>query len=194
MNKSEAKFHNTSLKMNNALFTLLETKDFLDISITDICKAAGVNRSTFYAHYDNLLDLLLETERQLMSDFFKKFNSDIKMSDIKNLSQEDSVFITAEYILPYLEFVKENKKIFSVYMKHIVDFKPEEIFGALLDNVFIPVLSKYDITDGTLVSYFAKYYLTGINAITMNWLERDCVDDINLICEIILMCVRPNMH
>ncbi|MDE7384341.1 MAG: TetR/AcrR family transcriptional regulator, partial [Anaeroplasmataceae bacterium] len=53
MNRSESKFQNTANKMGSAFITLLETKEFLDITIMDICKAAGVNRSTFYAHYDN---------------------------------------------------------------------------------------------------------------------------------------------
>ena len=56
MNKSEAKFHNTAVKMDDALVLLLEHKEFKDISIMDVCEKAGVNRSTFYAHYENLYD------------------------------------------------------------------------------------------------------------------------------------------
>ena len=47
MNKSEAKFYNTAIKMNNALFKLLEKKSFQDISVSEICDVAGVNRSSF---------------------------------------------------------------------------------------------------------------------------------------------------
>ncbi|MDE7439315.1 MAG: TetR/AcrR family transcriptional regulator, partial [Clostridia bacterium] len=51
MNRSESKFNNSASKMRRALLTLLENNEFADINIMDICKAAGVNRSTFYAHY-----------------------------------------------------------------------------------------------------------------------------------------------
>ena len=56
MNKSQSKYFNTAMKMDEALITLLEKKDFEFISIKEICDTAGVNRSTFYLHYDNTLD------------------------------------------------------------------------------------------------------------------------------------------
>ena len=46
--------------MHNALITLLDSKDFEYITIKEICEIAGVNRSTFYLHYDNVNDLLQE--------------------------------------------------------------------------------------------------------------------------------------
>ena len=43
MNRSESKFKNTANKMAGALVTLLESKEFADISIMDICNKAGVH-------------------------------------------------------------------------------------------------------------------------------------------------------
>ena len=48
MNKNESKYFNTAIKMDEALITLLEKKDFEYITIMEICEMAGVNRSTFY--------------------------------------------------------------------------------------------------------------------------------------------------
>lgn len=56
MNKSESKYFNTSLLMDEALILLLEKKDFEYITIKEICEKAGVNRSTFYIHYENTFD------------------------------------------------------------------------------------------------------------------------------------------
>ena len=58
MNKNESKYFNTAIKMDEALITLLEKKDFEYITIREICATAGVNRSTFYLHYENTADLL----------------------------------------------------------------------------------------------------------------------------------------
>ena len=63
MNKNESKYFNTATKMDEALITLLEKKDFEYITIKEICNTAGVNRSTFYLHYENVSDLLKETTR-----------------------------------------------------------------------------------------------------------------------------------
>ena len=57
MNKSESKYFNTALLMNEALLLLLEKKDYEFITVTEICQTAGVNRSTFYLHYESMDDL-----------------------------------------------------------------------------------------------------------------------------------------
>ena len=53
MNKSESKYFNTALLMDEALLLILEKKEFEFISVKEICDKAGVNRSTFYLHYEN---------------------------------------------------------------------------------------------------------------------------------------------
>ena len=58
MNKNESKYFNTAIKMDEALITLLEKKDFAYVTIKEICKVAEVNRSTFYLHYENTSELL----------------------------------------------------------------------------------------------------------------------------------------
>ena len=61
MNKSESKYYNTALLMNEALLLLLEKKEYDFITVKEICEKAGVNRSTFYFHYVSIDDLLFET-------------------------------------------------------------------------------------------------------------------------------------
>ena len=102
MNKSEAKFYNTAVKMDDALVALLEQKDFGEITIMDICAQAGVNRSTFYAHYNNLYDLLKETQERAVSDFFKSFGSPFGAADISKMTADELIFISPQYLVPYL--------------------------------------------------------------------------------------------
>ena len=73
MNKNESKYYNTALLMNQALIELLNKKDYEFITIKEICKKAGVNRSTFYLHYDNVEDLLLETIENINKNFLSYF-------------------------------------------------------------------------------------------------------------------------
>ncbi|MCH5171836.1 MAG: TetR/AcrR family transcriptional regulator [Erysipelotrichales bacterium] len=192
MNKSEAKFFNTSNKMNKAFLKLLEKKEFKDISIIEICNEAGVNRSTFYAHYDNTYDLLQETHSNLIKKFFDDINQTIDVIDIQKASADELIFITPQYLIPYLRFVKNNKFIYKVYNNSNA-FATNETDKLLIENIFMPIYEKNGVKDKTIVNYMSKYFLSGINAITMEWVQRDCVDDILLICEIISICVRPAM-
>ncbi len=191
MGKAETKYNNTALKMHQALFDLLETHDFQQITIKQITEKAGVNRCTFYAHYENTYDLLEDTQKTFIQNFFSQYDDfGLTANQIKDLSKEESNFITVKYLLPYLSFIKENKKIYKVYMQNLSVFKSEGVFQAMLKHVFIPIYEKNGITDTTIITYLANYYLMGITSIIMRWLERDCIDDIRLICEIIMIATN----
>ena len=56
MNKNESKYFNTAILFDEALIYLLENKDIEYITIKEICNKAGVNRSTYYLHYENIND------------------------------------------------------------------------------------------------------------------------------------------
>ena len=40
-------------KLIEALIKLLSVKDFNQINVKELCQIANVNRTTFYAYYDN---------------------------------------------------------------------------------------------------------------------------------------------
>ena len=61
MNRSESRYFATAARMDEAFLTLLAKKDFEYITIKEICEVAGVNRSTFYLHYETMSDLLSES-------------------------------------------------------------------------------------------------------------------------------------
>lgn len=77
LTRSEAKFSNTSKKMDQALLELLENKGWNEISISEICKKAGINRSTFYSHYSTIYDLYSETYENLIAQFYNFFRKKI---------------------------------------------------------------------------------------------------------------------
>ena len=55
----------SSSLMVEALLLLLEKKEYDVITVKEICKKAGVNRSTFYLHYNTKDDLLAETMKYI---------------------------------------------------------------------------------------------------------------------------------
>jgi AcrR family transcriptional regulator len=54
----DPRIRRTRLMLQQGLEKLLETKEFDRISVQDIAGAAGVNRATFYDHYDDKFTLL----------------------------------------------------------------------------------------------------------------------------------------
>ena len=88
MNKSESKYFNTATKMNLALISLLKKKPFEYITVSEICKTAGVNRSTFYLHYETIGDLLIETTRYLLDDFLSALEQSVEFERSSGVDAE----------------------------------------------------------------------------------------------------------
>ena len=130
MNKNKSKYFNTALFMNEALLSLLEKKDFEYITVKELCNKAGVNRSTFYLHYETMNDLLNETINMIEKKFYSSFNKDLKIDDlIKKDDKKDLILVTSEYLKPYLHFVFENRKVFKLALKRATLFNSENAFS-----------------------------------------------------------------
>jgi hypothetical protein len=186
MNKNQSKYFNTAVKMNKALLTLLEKKEFEYITIKEVCDTAGVNRSTFYLHYENTYDLLEETTKYILDTHFSYYNvygKDMVLG-IEKSSNKELVFITEKYLTPYLTFVKDNIRIFKIAIKEYYVMNMEEVYKNMFKYIFEPILKKFGVPENER-NYVIKFYLTGIYAIVMEWVSNDCKDDINFIIKLI---------
>ena len=190
MNKNESKYFSTAEKMDSALMEILKTKSFEYITVSEICKKAGVNRSTFYLHYENTKDLLEETIRNMMDNFVSYFVPDGKISPINfEESQKDKlVFISEEYLMPYLSYFKENRKIFLTVFENGKLFGFEETYEKLFNNIFNPILDVFKYPESER-KYVMAFYLNGINSIIMEWIKEDCVKPEKEVVKIINDCI-----
>ena len=59
----------TQTKVKSALIEMLETMPVEDITATELCRRANVNRATFYYHYNCVQDVLAEIEKQIEKEF-----------------------------------------------------------------------------------------------------------------------------
>ena len=190
MNKSESKYFNTAKKMDKALISLLEEKTFEYITVSEICKKASVNRSTFYLHYENTVDLLNETARFLINDFISYFNVDTKniIYKFKEASLTELNFITDDYLHPYLSYIKENKRVFTTVLSHADSFGFNEVFQRLYENIFNPILERFDYPLADR-KYVMMFYLNGITAVVTEWLKDGCEKSIGEVSQIIYECI-----
>ena len=186
MNKSESKYFNTATKMDLALISLLKKKPFEYITVSEICENAGVNRSTFYLHYETIIDLLDETTRYLLDDFRSYFPTDI--IDIVCCDRNELVFVCDKYLTPYLTYIKDHKEVFGTAITHSKTLKFEDVHKRLFDNIFNPILDRFHYPSN-IRQYVMMYYLNGINAIVLEWWRNGCDKAITEIAEIISVCI-----
>lgn len=86
----------------------MEKKSVQDITVTELCKASGINRSTFYAHYGCPSDVLKEIEAEFLNDIRMLDNAPI---DDVNCPIEKR----AETICSYFY---ENKKLSKLLLRN----------------------------------------------------------------------------
>ncbi len=190
MNKSESKYFNTAVKMDLSLISLLKKKPFDYITVSEICKAAGVNRSTFYLHYENIGELLNETARYLLDDFLTYFTADTKdaVFHLEERSLDELIFIGDKYLVPYLTYIKNNKEVFQTALSYNKVLGFEEVYKRMFEKIFNPILDRFRYPPD-IRQYVMMYYLNGISAITGEWLKNGCEKSVKEISEIITICV-----
>ena len=91
----------SKMLLKNALMDLLKENGSVEkISVRELCSVAELNRSTFYAHYNEPKDLLNEIENELL---------DSTEQHLERIGQEDDMG-AHRYILSFLKYIKSNDK------------------------------------------------------------------------------------
>ena len=72
--KSNQRYLETERKIQECLIELLNKKDIDEITVSEICKKVQINRSTFYAHYLDLYDLLDKLQKYMNTSLINRYN------------------------------------------------------------------------------------------------------------------------
>ena len=190
MNKSESKYFNTASKMDEAFLDLLSKKDFAYITVKEICDKAGVNRSTFYLHYETVSDLLSESIEYMNGQFldYIKHDSQEFVKRLKDCPLDELYLITPEYLNPYLNYIKGNKRLFKTATENAGTFRLNETYNRMFDAVFAPILERFQVSPQDR-QYIMAFYIHGLMAIIAEWIKQGCTDSVEHIISVISQCV-----
>ena len=188
MEKSDLRIIKTKKALYDALRNLMKTKTFEEIKVSDICEEALINRSTFYAHFDDKYSLL-----ESMID-------NLKQDLTKNLNNNKSYATTKEYYIEiirlYLDNIEENKDTYlsiainnrnSILVDIIYDVIDKDIVyklnnDAFANNLKIPkdIISKFFL--GAVVNV-GIYWIYNMNKYSkeelLNYLIELIPDEVN---------------
>ena len=165
MNKEDLRIIKTRNALREALVTLMKDKQFEEIKISDICDTALVNRSTFYAHYEDKYELLVDIIDSL------------KINLLDDLDKNKKILNTKEY---YIELIKlilnhiNDKK--DIYTKVLINNHNSILMDILEDAVMKDTnkrIKKKQIKTGDIpANIFIKYYLGGVANVCIEWLNN----------------------
>ena len=75
MNESDERYSTAEEAIFEAFFLLLKEKELEKVTVSDVIKKAGIVRSTFYNHYENIPALVSAAEDKTIGDIFKLMES-----------------------------------------------------------------------------------------------------------------------
>lgn len=140
------------------LLRLLRRKPLPEITVSELCREAGLNRATFYRHYSVPKDVLTEVETTLLSEFRRQMQMAEGSEDMAHHLEE-----LCEYLWHHAE---EFRLLFRSHS--------DEDFIALLDALLAGGIpdpgqrwEKFDETDRRLLTayfggggyFLVKYWL-----------------------------------
>ena len=148
-----------------------------------------MNRSTFYLHYDNVNDLLTETVEAVYRDFFDHFGTlAVQDVNIEEKNPEELFLITPRYLMPYLEFVEENRRLFGLMYEKCDVMGVEKMYAKWFGEIFGPILTKFGVPQREQ-SYMMIYYLKGLMGLITEWIREDCAISKEELAGIIQKCI-----
>ncbi len=100
LNTGDKRIRKTKQAIRNALFQIMEEKSIDKITVAEIVQKADINRSTFYFYYEDINDLLRQTENEV----FETFVRSIVLTSFSFSKKEEFV----QYLTKYMEFCRQN--------------------------------------------------------------------------------------
>ena len=152
-------------KIEKVFLQLLQKKEIQTISVSDICKLAKLNRSTFYANYLDIYDLVEKTKLR-MADEFAEFHF------TQNSKQDENGYLNL------FKYIKENQIFFKTY------FKLESISMSPATQYNIDLATKY--YNNEYIDYHIEFFRAGLNAIIKKWLYNGCQETPETMSNILL--------
>lgn len=138
--------------LKEALLLLMKEKTYRDITVTELCKKAGLSRMAFYRNYDVVNDILQEIAGDLIVQVLALAGSPFRTTSTK------------QWYSAVFEYVSENRNTVSVMFQE--DFQFEWI--KLVNQVAVPAenISAEE-------RYFRLMWSGGFENVLAYWLKTD---------------------
>jgi len=164
----------SKMLFKNALMDLLKEKGTINkVSVRELCDRAELNRSTFYAHYNEPNDLLMEIETELL---------DATEEHLKKIGAENEIG-AHKYILSFLQYIRQNDKPFRALL---IDSTDPEFRSRFMQQTIIQFVENLRIVlSKELEQYIFSYILNGSTGIIIQWIRSDYAADENEIVNLL---------
>ena len=160
--KTDLRIIKTNNTLYDALINLLKEKTFEEIKVSDICQKALVNRSTFYAHFNDKYELFMSLINSLKESLQKELKS------IEETNLKDYYLKMIEVFLNHIEGKEQ------IYKSILINNRSSIIMDMIYDTITEDINQKVTKNDKDVPNeIFTAYYLGAIVNTGIEWFKND---------------------
>ena len=129
--------------------------------------------------YETIDDLLAESVQYMNQQFQEhmKLGAEKFVSKIRECPLEELYLVTPTYLIPYMEDIRQNKRLFRTALKNSGSLRLDGTYRRMMRHVFLPILERFQVPEADR-EYMVAFYISGLMAILSEWLKQDCEDSI----------------
>lgn len=172
--KNNRQYQGSAARMEQTMLEVMNTTPLEKITVRLICEKAGVNRSTFYAHYTDIYDMIEQMETNLQKALMDDYPVPGNVTPF-----------SLESFIPFLRFIRKHKDFYHIALKTRRDFPLKQGYTPLWEQVIKPYCSRAGITCEREMLYYFISFQSGFTMILKHWVEQDCIEDEERIAQII---------
>lgn len=187
MNGSEAKRKRTERSIIDAFFKLYKTKSFLNITVKEVCEQANINRSTFYAYYNNTEDLLVLLEDKLIREM-SALSREIHTFDIyENIDKTHDV---APCFINLYRYFYEQKEYMTLLLSENGSPRFVRKFKNLIADDIKKGMSYNHVRLGENHDFAITYMTGGVVESVYQWLKNDTISTAEIASIMMMSTIR----
>ncbi len=155
----------TQALLKTALVQLLQQNHISKVSVRALCDAAGINRSTFYLHYQSPYDLLERMKKEVAEDLVRYLGEqDVQLS--KPMSQRS--------LQDILSYFRQKAALFRCLLGENTDFAFQRELTGIAQIMSLKSLQTFDAATKLYVETFA---VAGCVNVIERWLQGGAAEE-----------------
>ena len=181
-NKTDRRIQRTRQALRTALLELIKKKDYNSISIEEITQRANVGRATFYLHYKDKEDLLLEHFSEMANEKVQMI-SQVPLADwLPDSSKDQKKSKKGKYHLPLLmvfQHIYDNSDFYRLLLKNQNSSRIVERIRKISTESIVKFVETKKQTDPIPVffevpiEFFASFFSGAFISSVGWWVEED---------------------
>jgi len=172
--------------LKSSLIYLMDTKEFKEITITDIVISAGLNRGTFYKHYQYKEDILDEIIDDVTTDLIASYREPYKDKDTIEINQLNSHAVKVfDHVLQYSNFYT-----LMVHSNALTGFQYK--ICNILRSLLLQDITGYKLNENINIELIASYHSYAIFGMIIDWINGRFKYSSNYMAEQLLAIVRSS--